>query len=180
MSLSMPSVDDLINSLPKLVKRHPYIDYSKYPRVVAQVLQILKANRRGDIPLIAKHTQFKLRTLYNWADALRKDSNFNPLNKKCGTHTRIFTDEEEDAISDYIIENILRAGILFTDEDFEDIIMCAFLEKHKDDPATTSLPNFSASKGFIDNFKKCHGFSSRRCHTKRRPANKKYDQAFIE
>lgn len=180
MNLSTLTPDDLISSLPKMVKRHPYIKYSKYPKVVSQVLQILKSNQRGIIPLIAKHTHFKLRTLYNWADALRKDPNFNPLNKKCGNQHRIFTDEEEDAISDYIIENILKAGFLFTDEDFEDIIMCAFLEKYKDATEFQTIPNFNASRGFISNFKRCHGFFSRRCHTKRRPSNKKYDHTFIE
>ena len=183
MSLSIPNIDNLIASLPKVVKRHPYIDYKKYPEVVEKVLTILKQHRRGDIPNIASHTAFKLRTLYNWEKALRNDPNFNPLKKKCGNQNRIFTDAEEDAISDYIIENILKAGILFTDEDFEELIMTAFLEKyptnHEDDNEQ-KMPRFEASKGFIYDFKKNHGFSTRRCHTKRRPSNKKYDQRFVD
>ena len=178
MALSVPiNVDSLIAQLPKAVKRHPYIDYKKYPHVVEKVLEILKHHRRGDIQKISKHTQFKIRTLYNWAEEIKKDPSFNPLNKKCGNHRRIFTDEEEDAISDYIIQNILMAGILFTDEDFEDLIMQAFLEKHRDDD---DIPQFAASKGFIYDFKRNHGFSSRKCHTKRRPDNKKYDKTFIQ
>ena len=80
---------------------------------------------------------------------LRQDPNFNPLKKKCGNHVRVFTDAEEDAISDYIIENILLAGILFTDEDFEELIMKVFLEKHRNDPKDQEIPHFTASKGFI-------------------------------
>ena len=181
MALSVPvNPDNLLNDLQKLVKRHPYIKYSKYPQVVAKVIEILKCERRGDIPKISKHTKFKIRTLYNWAAALKKDPNFNPINKKTNQNRRIFTDAEEDAISDYIIENILMAGILFTDEDFEELIMQAFLEKHKDDPEDFEIPHFNASKGFIYDFKKNHGFVSRRCHTKRRPDNKKYDKTFCD
>ena len=162
MTLSIPqqsSIDDLISELGQPVKRHPYINYSRYPNVVEKVIQILKAHRRGDIQKINKHTQFKIRTLYNWKKALRENPDFNPLEKKCGQHRRIFTDEEEDAISDYIIENILLAGVLFTDEDFEELIMQAFLEKHRDDPEDAELPSFNASHGFIYDFKKNHGIT---------------------
>ena len=37
------------------------------------------------------------------------------------------------------------AGILFTDEDFEDLIMAAFLEKYGN---ANDIPHLSASKGF--------------------------------
>ena len=58
--------------------------------------------------------------------------------------------------------------------------MSAFLEKHKDDGEDVSLPQFNASRGFIYDFKKNHGISSRKCHTKRRPNNKSYDQHFVD
>ncbi len=171
------NMDTLIAQLPRVVKRHPYIHYEKYPEVVSRIITILKNHRRGDIQKISQHTKFKVRTLYNWAAELKKNPSFNPLEKKLGKHKRIFTDEEEDAITDYIIQNILIAGILFTDEDFEDLIMTAFMEKYRN---STNIPHFSASKGFIYDFKKNHGIVSRKCHTKRRPDNKKYDQVFIQ
>ena len=182
MNQSIPatSPDALIASLPVMVKRHPYIKYSQYPEVVKKVMEILKFQRRGDIPKISAHTHFKIRMLYNWANELKKDPTFNPLNKKCGQHCRIFTDSEEDAIADYIIECILMSGILFTDEDFEELIIQAFLEKHRNDPEDVDIPQFNASKGFIYDFKKNHGITSRKCHTKRRPDNKKYDTSFLQ
>ena len=145
--------------------------------LVHNVIELLKNPKRGDIQKISAHTHFKIRTLYNWANALKQDPNFDPLKTKCGQHHRIFTDKEEDAITDFIIENIIKAGILFTDEDFEDLIMTAYLEKYKD---VEDIPKFNASKGFIYDFKKHHGITSRRCHTKRRPDNKRYDQMFID
>lgn len=180
MNQSVPAQGNPIDSLPRVVKRHPYIDYHKYPEVVAKVIPLLKDFKRGDIQKISAHTGFKVRTLYNWADALKKDPQFDPLQKKCGQHHRIFTDEEEDAITDYIITNILLQGILFTDEDFEELIMHAFLEKHRNDSEDTPIPKFNVSKGFIYDFKKNHRITSKKCHTKRRPDNKKYDQIFID
>ena len=180
MSHSIPIQNDPFANLPRVVKRHPYIDYKKFPNVVAQVLPLLKNYKRGDIQQISEHTGFKIRTLYKWADELKKDPNFDPLNKKCGQHCRVFTDAEEDAITDYIITNILLQGILFTDEDFEDLIMQAYLEKHMNDPEDAEIKRFSVSKGFIYDFKKNHRITSKKCHTKRRPANKKYDKIFVK
>ena len=149
-----------ISKLKPCVKRGPYINYANYPDVVARVLTILKANRRGDVQKISESTKFKIRTLYEWRDALKENPNFNPLEKKTNQDKRIFTDEEEDAISDYIITEILSKGILFTDEDFEELIMEAFLEKHRNDPEDAEIPHFNASKGFIYDFKKNHGLAN--------------------
>ena len=129
---------------------------------------MLKDYKRGDIQQTSAHTGFKVRTLHDWADALRKDPNFNPLVTKCGQHLRIFTDEEEDAITDYIITNILLQGILFTDEDFEDLIMQAFLEKHRNDPEDALIRQFSVSKGFIYDFKINHRIASKKCQITKR------------
>ena len=52
------------------------------------------------IQQISAHTGFKIRTFYNWANELKKDPNFDPLINKCGQQLRIFTDDEEDAITD--------------------------------------------------------------------------------
>ena len=179
MALSCP-IDRLIEQLPKCVKRGSYIKYSSHPDVVARILTILKANRRGDIQKISDYTKFKVRTLYNWRDKLLQDPNFNPLNKKTNQSKRIFTDEEEDSISDYIITQILMKGILFTDEDFRELILDAYLEKHKDDGEDSILPQFQASNGFIYDFKKNHRLTSKKCHFKRRPVFSKYEQSFID
>ena len=42
----------------------------------------------------------------------------------------------------------------FSDEDFEELIMWAFLEKHHGDDEETPIPHFNASRGFIYDFKK--------------------------
>jgi hypothetical protein len=57
-------------------------------------------------------------------------------------------------------------GIFFTNEDFREIAIRAFLEKYSGNE--TSVPAFNVSAGFITGFKLRNGFSSRSCHIKRR------------
>ena len=72
MNHSAPLQADPFANLPQVVKRHPYIDYRKYPEVVKKVIALLKDYKRGDIQKISRHTGFKVRTLYEWANALKK------------------------------------------------------------------------------------------------------------
>ena len=88
--------------------------------------------------------------------------------RKRGAHQRIFTDEEERSIAEFIRANILEQGLYFTDEDFRYWVMQAFLEKHQDDE---QIKQFNASNGFIYNFKQRNGISSRRAHFKRRTSS---------
>ena len=177
MNHSIPQPDPL-DALPSLVKRDKYVQYTSNPALVNKVIEILKLHRRGDIPKISKHTKFKINTLYEWTGRLKKDPNFSPLKQKYGENKRIFTIEEEDSISDYIITQIIMKGILFTDQDFEDIVMAAFLEKYRTEEDYNKIPHFVCSKGFIYSFKQHHGITSRKCHLKRRPDNKAYDKTF--
>ena len=172
-------VEQMIRRLEPTIKRERYIRYDKYPKQIHLILEILKKRRRGDIARIASITGFPSRTLYNWANQLDSDSDFDPTKTHYGEHRRIFTDYEEDSISDYIIENIILPGILFTDADFRDLILFAFNEKYRN-ADLAQIPKFGASNGYIYDFKRNHNLCSRRCHFKRRPSGKEYDEDFIK
>lgn len=166
MSLSIP-LDTQIERLNRVVKRGPYINYTKQDAdTVTNIINILKLNRRGDIPKIAQKTGFKATTLYEWRERLRKNPDYNPLIKETNQNKRIFNDAEEDAIADFIFDTVFVTGSLFTNIDFKELAMDAFLEKHINDEKT---PNFNVSDGFIFRFKQRHRISSRKCHLKRRP-----------
>ena len=81
-------------------------------------------------------------------------------------HRRIFTQEEEQAIASFLKDNVIERGYLFTDEDFRQWIIQAYLEKYSDEEE--ELKQFNASNGFIYDFKRRNRFSSRRAHFKRR------------
>ena len=114
---------------------------------------------------IARETGIPKSTLYSWRQHWIKNRCWRPTNSAHGVHRRIFTDEEEQTVSEYIFSNFLLVNRAFTNQDFKDLIMQAFLEKHKDGP----VPEFSVSQGFIEDFKRRNFFSTRRAHPKKRP-----------
>lgn len=80
-------------------------------------------------------------------------------------HHRIFTDEEEQSILEVINETYIKPGKLFTDAMFIEIVMSAFLEKHRN---LEKPPDFNVSDHFIHDFKERNHISSRTSHPKRR------------
>jgi hypothetical protein len=105
--------------------------------------------------------------IYEWRARWMREPDWRPWCYTLrGAHHRVFSDTEEQAIADYIVQNYLVPGALFTDSTFRDIAMIAYLEKFSDD----QMPKqFNCSPGFIASFKERNRFSSRRAHLKRRP-----------
>lgn len=108
------------------------------------------------------------------------DPSFNPLNKQTNTDRRVFTNEEEEEITNYILENIIKEGILFTNYDFKLLIMDAFNEKYLYEEDYDKIPKFNASDGFVTDFKSRNNFVSRRLHVARRPLVKNFDDIFAQ
>ena len=80
--------------------------------------------------IISKETGIPYSTISRWQRELAKDINFNPLDKKWCYHLRIFTDEEEDHIADYIVQNFISTGAYFTDDDFQEVALTVYKEKY--------------------------------------------------
>ena len=70
---------------------------------------------------------------------------------------KIFTDEEEGYITDYIEENIIKQGLLFQNQDF--IYLKYYYEKDY-----SKLPKFNTSDRFVTDFKRRNDFITRRLH----------------
>ena len=173
-------------SLPKLVKRRPYIDYSQFQDKIPAILNRLINTKRGDITKVQNETGIPYSTLSRWHQQLCKNTRFNPLDRKWGQSKRIFTDAEEDSIADYITQNYILKGLHFTDEDFKEIAMKAHDEKYfhflnSDDlNGRKKYKEFHCSAGFIADFKYHHGFSSKVFHAKRRSnPNNEVEKKFL-
>lgn len=164
----METLQDLLSDLPLCIKRGPYIKYKNFPETVNKVMNILKSFANADIKEICIRTGFKERAMYNWKKRLFKDRNYDPLEKQKRISSRIFTEEEEDGIADYIFTEKIIQNKCFNDEDCVTILTQAYLEKHANDKDFDYT--YAVSKGFIYDFKIRHGFVSRLCHLKRRPA----------
>ena len=156
--------------LPKLIKRRPYNDYSKYKDEIPDILNRLINTKRGDIATVSEQTGIPFSTLSRWHQSLRKNTRFNPLERKWGAHRRIFTDAEEDSLADFIVENYIIPGYHFTDEDFRQLALEAYKEKYIPLLGQNSgqYKEFRCSDGFISDFKYHHKFRSKTFHLKRR------------
>jgi hypothetical protein len=71
----------------------------------------------------------------------------------CREAQKIFSDDEEAALVSFVRDSFTALGLIFTDSDFRDIAMNAFLTKDED--AGPVMPMFQCSAGFISMFKTC-------------------------
>ena len=81
---------------------------------------------------------------------MQLNNNWRPQNNKHSINHRIFTDQEEAAIKDFIVSNFLSQGRYFNDEDFIEIAYHAYLEKYQNEEKIKK--DFLISRGFIKIF----------------------------
>ena len=143
-------------------------DYKRHAREIEPIFTELFPNwPPTDVQNVLDKFGMPRSTLYNWRKKWLSDPTWRPSDTSVhGLHHRVFTDDEEEAIASYIVENYIVPGLMFTNADFQVLVTEAFLTKFKDAP---NIPEFTASKGFIQDFKKRNSFVTRRSHPKKRP-----------
>ena len=144
-----------------------YINYEKRSMLEHVLTQISKGYPR--ISKIAQTTGIPDSTLRTWKDKLKQNPSWRPWNNNHGTGHRIFADLEEQAIKDFIVTCFLQPGYVFTNEDFVEIAVNAYLTKYKDKTNFEEMKDFLVSHQFIHDFKKRNHLSSRTLHSRRRP-----------
>ena len=155
----------------KPFKRRQYYRYRERSGLVNDILEAWSEGKQHNIRALSRESGIPETTLRRWFKKWRDSSEFDPLEYSAkGAFHRIFSDFEERNIATFIRNNIIAQGYLFTNDDFRTVVMAAFLEKHNNEG--TDVPHFNASDGFIDDFKKTHGFTSRKPHYKRRSPSK--------
>lgn len=113
-------------------------------------------------------------TLSYWIQKWKINQNWDPTNMRVhGTFNRIFTDEQEANIVEYINTNYIQQGKYFSDSAFQTVAFEAFDEIYKD---SDNIQKFQCSSHFIFDFKNRHRISSRLAHFRQRPVNKTQEQ----
>ena len=152
----------------------------RYPRhraLVDRVWTLFKTSlTRPLISRLSRETGIPDRTLRDWYKRYQAMPDWRPYDTSVhGEHLRIFTDEEENALVEFIVDNFFKPGLAFHDSDFQFLAMSAFLEKYRD----RDCPDFQCSPGFIADFKKRNHLSTRKAHFKRRPVSLPDTEAWI-
>ena len=120
--------------LQKIFSGNPHNNYSNHQKR-SQISKVIDqiSNGNQSIYRISKNTCIPESTLRNWKKCLTIDPEWRPWKKNHGSGHRIFTDEEECAIKEYIVNCFINPGFIFTNEDFIDVAMNAYLTKHPDE-----------------------------------------------
>ena len=150
--------------VPKKPFSSGHIDYMSRPKETRFVFNLLTTGT--PINELSKAYNIPMTTLYTWRKRFREDPTYDPLKPAWGQHRKIFSDDEEELIALWIRQEFIEKHMIFTDNDFRQVIWRFYVEKYKD---AENIPNFSCSAGFIADFKKRQRFSTRRQHFKRRP-----------
>lgn len=147
---------------------NPHRDYKKHRAVVDRVYdEFEKSITKPNMVTISDKTGVPETTLRAWYRRWKQDEDWRPYAPRSrAQHFRIFSDQEEEALTNYIVENYFRPGFLFQGADFRRLAVQAFLEKHR---GSKVFPEFQCSPGFVQDFKQRRNLSTRRAHYKRRP-----------
>ena len=150
--------------------RKNHIDFSKKPDLCDELIEKIKENfDKHDCHLISQlssKTNVPRRTLYNWEKQIKKNPDWKPYENHYLNCNRLFTDEEESGMADYIRSNYTHLGHLFQDRNLVNVANQAFQYKFLDSENPTEYYQYSTH--FISNFKSRNGFVSKKKNLKKK------------
>ena len=141
------------------------------------LMNTLRNCKRGEMKQIETATGVSYNTLKDWRRKVIADANYTPYHKQTRPKRRIFTIEEEENIAQFIKDEVIRPGYFFSDQDFRELIINAYLEKYRD---SENIKYFNASDGYIFDFKNKFRISSKKCHVRRRPEKGTFEDGFLQ
>ena len=163
--------------LPRIYKRNAYHRHKNETESIPLLMNTLKNCKRGEMKQIESATGVSYNTLKDWRRNVIVDPKFTPCHQQTRPKKRIFTIEEEENIAQFIKDEVIRPGYFFSDQVFRELIINAYLEKYRD---SENIKYFNASDGCIFDFKSKFRISSKKCHIRRRPEKRTFEDSFIK
>jgi hypothetical protein len=110
-------------TLKRLFRGHPQRDYSRHQSNLKYIFsRIFPRWTPTSYLIVPRLTGIPFQRLYAWRSKWTEDLNWRPYTYELrGLHHRVFTEEEEQALDDYITLNSVFPGYLFTDATFRQI-----------------------------------------------------------
>jgi hypothetical protein len=103
--------------------------------------------------------------LLDWAREPDLSPIWSSWKSEYGRHLRMFSHEEELALREFILTNLINSGLFFTDSDFRLLAMQLYSETHPDD----NPRGYGCSSGYIYDFKRRRRLPSRKNHYDKHP-----------
>ena len=144
--------------------------YSKYHQdsvLVDEVLLFFSLNSRTDYTLkeLEDQTNIDQKVLSKWRKKYEKDPLYRP-ESRIGQHRRIFTDDEEKAVADFLRIQFLLPGIILKRSQLQDLLFDCW-KSFDVESRSPHKKNFFSDQ-FVKGFCKRHRFSFRKIRRKRR------------
>jgi hypothetical protein len=170
VKISIRSVPDIFSGSKPLFRPHREYCRGKGLKIAKAAMGILTNDHleRGMFAAISRASGIPESTLRSWRQHARDDLDWRPWHTQWGQGSRIFSDEKESEMANYIRANFLEPGLLFGDSDFKLLALQQWAAKVSDFK-TMPERDFLCSACFVADFKRRNGFSSRVFHYKRRP-----------
>lgn len=154
-------------NFPSLMKRLTYFKASKpkYRKIMIQIFDFLILNPdNNSVNDCHKKTGLARTTLLSWRDHVQWDPRWRPWKKNTNKNKMILTVQEELSITDELFKDMLDPGYFCPQSILKARCLKAFNDRNQDPDK-----NFTASYGFLRNFRRRAALSLRRPTLARRP-----------
>lgn len=130
---------------------HSHPDYYRNKKMCDDIFSSFPNYQIGTFSRISQQFNVPSSTIRGWYNKWKIDPNLRPYNGYVhGLHNRIFSNEEESSIRDFIMENYIKRGRYFDNQGFRRLAIEAYFEKHINDE---NFKNVQFSRKFATCFK---------------------------
>ena len=132
------------------IKGPPKRQWRRHRRLVEFIFTRLFPHWDYRSAQVAMDAGVKKSTVYGWLTQWKVNSKWRPYKTYRSKEKRLFTDAEEEAIADHIINVYIAAGVYFGDEEFRDVAVEAWLRKKGRDSQSFLTSSHTDSRSATD------------------------------
>jgi hypothetical protein len=160
-----------MEGLLQVVRRHAYNSYYAKPELLEPIFHLfeVEADCAYLMRNVSEATHVPITTLYSWREHFRANPSWRPSREHFAENRRIFSDEVEELIADFIRINFVQLGRSLTRATLQPLILVLVQDLIAESVLDQSFLNFKCSRHFLSRFLPRVGLSFRRARAARRP-----------
>jgi hypothetical protein len=160
-----------MDALVPVVRRHAYNSYHDHPELLDPIFDLFRTEPDGHYLMrdVSRATHVPATTLYAWREHSRLAPSWRPSRDHFSENRRIFPEEVEDLMAQFIRTNFVEAGRSLTRTTLQPLVLMLAHDLVAEGVLDDSALNFKCSRHFLSRFLTRVGLSFRRAHPARRP-----------
>jgi hypothetical protein len=155
-----------------VVKRRRYTAYYSSPELLEPIFNLFLRDDDAGYAMrdISQQTNVPITTLYSWRERVRVDPTWRPSKEHFTENSRVFPDDIEETIANFIRINFVQPGRSLTRATLRPLILLLIQDLVAQTILPSSCLNFTCSYHFLSRFLRRVGLSFRKARAERRPA----------